>query len=48
MKDHVAAVRKVLGRGEVKVIKGGDHITTLAKFEFGKASKEFLQANKQK
>ena len=48
VKDSVAAVRKLLGRGEVKIIEGGDHIATLAKPEFGQAVLEFLQANKSK
>lgn len=46
VKGRVAAARKLLGRGEVKVVEGGDHITTLAKPEFGKAILEFLRANK--
>jgi len=48
VKGRVAAVREALGRGEVKVIAGGDHITTLAKPEFGAALLEFLHANKSK
>lgn len=43
VKGRVAAVRKLLGRGEVKVIDGGDHMTTLAKPEFGAALLEFLR-----
>jgi pimeloyl-ACP methyl ester carboxylesterase len=46
VKDRVAAVRKLLGRGEVKVVEGGDHITTLAKPEFASALLEFLRSNK--
>jgi pimeloyl-ACP methyl ester carboxylesterase len=48
VKNKVAAARKLLGRGEVKVIEGGDHMTTLAKPEFGSALMEFLRANKAK
>lgn len=48
VKGRVAAAREALGRGEVKVIPGGDHITTLGKPEFGKALLEFLHANKSK
>ncbi len=47
-KTRVAAVRKLLGHGEIKVVEGGDHVTTLAKPEFGNALVEFLKANKQK
>ena len=35
VKNRVATVRKLLGRGEVKIVEGGDHMTTLAKPEFG-------------
>jgi pimeloyl-ACP methyl ester carboxylesterase len=48
VKDHVAAVHKLLGRGEVKIIQGGDHITTLAKPEFAAALTEFLRTDKPK
>jgi hypothetical protein len=41
-------VHKLLGRGEVKIIEGTDHMTTLAKPEFGKAIEEFLRTNRQK
>lgn len=47
-KERAAAIQKQLGRGEIKVINGADHITTLAKPEFSDAIKAFLQANKQK
>lgn len=46
VKHRVATVRELLGRGEVKVIEGADHMTTLAKPEFGSAIIEFLRANK--
>ena len=46
VKHRVAAVHKLLGRGEVKIIAGADHITTLAKPEFGAALLEFLRASK--
>src|SRR5262249_8504873 len=48
VKDSVANARKLLGRGEVKIIEGGDHITTLAKPEFGTAILEFLRGVKAK
>ena len=47
-KKRAAAITKLLGRGEIKVIEGGDHITTLTKPEFGTAILEFLRASKQK
>jgi len=34
------------GRGEVKIIEGGDHITTLTKPEFGSAILQFLRTGK--
>ncbi len=45
VKERVAAVQKLLGRGQVKIIEGGDHVTTLAKPEFATALIEFLRAN---
>lgn len=48
VKDRVATVRKLLDRGEVKIVEGADHITTLTKPEFASAILEFLRANKQK
>jgi pimeloyl-ACP methyl ester carboxylesterase len=48
VKDHVAAVHKLLGRGEIKLIEGGDHITTLGKPEFAAALHEFLRTDKSK
>jgi pimeloyl-ACP methyl ester carboxylesterase len=47
-KKRVAAIQKMLGRGEVRVIEGGDHVTTLAKPEFGNAIRQFLETNKAK
>lgn len=47
-KERAAAMTKLLGRGEIKVIEGADHMTTLAMPEFGKTIEEFLRANKQK
>jgi hypothetical protein len=38
----------LLGRGEVKIVEGGDHMTTLTKPEFGSALIEFLRSNKSK
>jgi pimeloyl-ACP methyl ester carboxylesterase len=46
VKDRVAAVRKLLGRGEVRIVEGGDHITTLIKPEFASALREFLRSAK--
>lgn len=43
VKSKVAAARKTLGRGELKVIDGGNHMTTLAKPEFGAAINTFLR-----
>jgi pimeloyl-ACP methyl ester carboxylesterase len=48
VKDSVATARKILGRGEVKIIEGGDHVGTLAKPEFGQAILQFLETNKSK
>lgn len=45
---RVAAVQKLLGHCEVKVVEGADHITTLARPEFGAEIEKFLFANKQK
>jgi pimeloyl-ACP methyl ester carboxylesterase len=46
VKDRVAAVRALLGRGQVRVIEGGDHMTTLIKPEFGSAIVEFWRSVK--
>lgn len=48
VKHRVATVRKLLGRGEVKIIEGADHMTTLIKPEFASALREFLRAAKSK
>lgn len=53
VKSHVAAVRERLGggaggNGELKIIEGGDHMTTLANPEFGAAVLEFLTRAKGK
>ncbi len=45
LQTRVAAVRAQLGIGEFKLIDGGDHMTTLAKPEFGATLREFLRAN---
>lgn len=47
-KERAAAIIKLLGRGEIKVIEGADHMTTLTKPEFAKTIEAFLRANKQK
>jgi pimeloyl-ACP methyl ester carboxylesterase len=44
VKDRVAAVRKLLGRGELRIIEGGDHMTTLIKPEFAAAIVEFWRS----
>jgi len=44
--DRVAAVRELLGLGELKIIEGADHMTTLAKPEFASALIEFLRSGK--
>jgi pimeloyl-ACP methyl ester carboxylesterase len=46
VKDSVAAVRALLGRGEVRIIEGADHMTTLIKPEFGSAIMAFLRSGK--
>ena len=43
-KHRVAAVRKLLGHGDLKVVDGADHITTLAKPEFASAILGFLRS----
>lgn len=46
LKNRVSTLIKQLGNRQVKVIEGGDHITTLANPEFGAAIESFLLANK--
>jgi len=46
VKNRVAAVRALLGRGELKIVEGGDHMTTLIKPEFASAILEFLRSVK--
>src|SRR5262249_2192473 len=45
-KNRVAAIRTMLGRGEVKIIDGADHVNTLSKPEFASAILEFLRSGK--
>src|SRR5262249_5369191 len=45
---RVATVRKLLGRGEVKIVEGADHITTLTQPEFASAVIAFLRSIKPK
>jgi pimeloyl-ACP methyl ester carboxylesterase len=45
-KERAAAIIKLLGRGEIKVIEGADHMTTLTNPEFAEAIDKFLRANK--
>jgi len=44
VKRRVAAVHELLGRGEVKVVEGADHITTLTNPEFAASIQGFLRA----
>lgn len=46
VKNCVAMARKVLPNSVLKTIEGGDHVTTLAKPDFGKAVVEFLIAHR--
>ncbi|HWM93151.1 MAG TPA: alpha/beta hydrolase [Thermoanaerobaculia bacterium] len=46
VKNRVATVRGLLGRGEVRIVEGGDHMTTLAKPEFSSAILEFLRSSR--
>lgn len=48
VKGKVEAARKTLGRGELKVIDGGDHMTTLTKPEFSATVIEFWKTGKVK
>jgi len=46
LRECVANAQKILGQGEVKVVEGADHMTTLIKPEFGKAIIEFIKTHK--
>lgn len=46
LQERIASLRKLLGGGDVKVVEGGDHVTTLAKPEFGASIVAFLRAHK--
>jgi len=48
VKDRIADARKTIAGSEVKVIEGSDHVTTLARPEFGAAIVEFLRAHNSK
>ena len=48
VKGKVAAARKALGHGELKIVEGANHMTTLTKPEFGDAIMAFLRLNKQR
>ena len=48
VKERVAAVRKLLGRGEIKVVESGDHITTLSRPIVATTLIDLLVANKSK
>ncbi|MFO0938580.1 MAG: alpha/beta hydrolase [Gemmataceae bacterium] len=47
-KERAQLIMKSLGRGEINVIEGTDHITTLGHPDFGKAIQAFLNAQKGK
>jgi pimeloyl-ACP methyl ester carboxylesterase len=47
-RDRIRSVQKSLGHGEIKVVMGADHMTTLIKPEFGASLIGFLRANKTK
>jgi pimeloyl-ACP methyl ester carboxylesterase len=46
VKNRVASVRQLLGRGEVKVVQGSDHVTTLTNPEFGSSVLQFLRSSR--
>jgi hypothetical protein len=48
VKDSVAAAQMQFGGGEVKIVRDGDHITTLTKREFTSAVLEFNRSDKPK
>jgi pimeloyl-ACP methyl ester carboxylesterase len=48
VKNRVAMVYTLLGRGEVKIVEGADHMTTLINPKFGAAVVEFLRSAKGK
>ncbi len=48
VKSRVAAVRELLGRGELLIIEDADHLTTLSKPEFGAAIRDFLRTSNPK
>lgn len=48
VKNRVASVKSILKRGEVHVVEGGDHMTTIAKPDFGATLIRFLNSNKSK
>lgn len=48
VKSRVDRVRKLLAHSELKIIKGGDHMTTLVRPEFAETVREFLRTSKGK
>ncbi|MGE3109924.1 MAG: alpha/beta fold hydrolase [Phycisphaerales bacterium] len=48
LKAHVASVHEQLGHGELKLIAGGDHMTTLIIPEFAKSVEQFLRTGSTK
>lgn len=47
-RNRIRSVQKALGYGEIKVVMGADHMTTLIKPDFGASLIGFLRANKTK
>lgn len=48
VKNKVANARKILGRGEVFVVEGGDHMTTLINPTFATAIGKFIKSGKSR
>ena len=48
VKNKINTARELLGHGEIKIIPGGDHITTLTKPEFEAALLDFLRHGQAK
>ncbi len=48
VKGKIETARELLGHGEIKIIPGGDHITTLTKPEFEAALLDFLRHGQAK
>ncbi len=48
VKNRVAMVHQLLGRGDVRLVEGADHMTTLINPKFGKSIVEFLKTGNVK